>query len=102
MGVHSSIRIEGGLLGPDVFDELRSGDLPGQQPIDFTAPAPVAAAAPVGDRVGEARPAYGGTERRPARRLSTRLRRRLRTRGGCGRCSGIAGSGFARAIRGPA
>ena len=64
MDVHPSIRIEGGLLGPDVFDELRSGDLPGQQPTDFAAPV-----ASSGDRVGEARPAYGGTERRLARRL---------------------------------
>ena len=69
MGVHPSIRIEGGLLGPDVFDELRAGDLPGQQPIDFATPAPVAAAPASGDRVGEARPACGGTERRPARHL---------------------------------
>ena len=67
MAHYPSIRIEGGLLGPDVFDELRAGDLPGQQPIDFAAP--VAAPASSGDRVGEARSVYGGTERRPSRRL---------------------------------
>jgi hypothetical protein len=31
----SSIRIEGGLLGPDILDQLLSTDLPGQRPADF-------------------------------------------------------------------
>ena len=31
----SAIRIEGGLLGPDILDELLAGDLPGQKPQDF-------------------------------------------------------------------
>ncbi|MCR4415817.1 MAG: hypothetical protein NUV77_25665, partial [Thermoguttaceae bacterium] len=31
----SSIRIEGGLLGPDILDQLLAGDLPGQRPADF-------------------------------------------------------------------
>ena len=31
----SSIRIEGGLLGPGVLDQLLAGDLPGQRPADF-------------------------------------------------------------------
>lgn len=31
----SSIRIEGGLLGPDILDQLLTGDLPGQRPADF-------------------------------------------------------------------
>jgi hypothetical protein len=30
-----SIRIEGGLLGPDILDQLLTGELPGQQPADF-------------------------------------------------------------------
>ncbi len=35
MSLYPSIRIEGGLLGPDVLDSLFSGDLPGQKPADF-------------------------------------------------------------------
>ncbi|MCX7424134.1 MAG: N-6 DNA methylase [Planctomycetia bacterium] len=35
MTMFSSIRIEGGLLGPDVLDQLLAGDLPGQRPADF-------------------------------------------------------------------
>ena len=31
MTMFSSIRIEGGLLGPDVLDQLLTGDLPGQR-----------------------------------------------------------------------
>ena len=31
----SSIRIEGGLLGPDVLDQLLAADLPGQRLADF-------------------------------------------------------------------
>jgi hypothetical protein len=30
-----AIRLEGGLFGPDLFDQLLSADLPGQQPADF-------------------------------------------------------------------
>ena len=33
--IFPSIRIEGGLLGPDVLDRLIAGDLPGQKPADF-------------------------------------------------------------------
>lgn len=35
MATHPSIRIEGGLLGPDLLDKLTSGDLPGQRAADF-------------------------------------------------------------------
>lgn len=35
MTVFPSIQIEGGLLGPDVVEELLAGDLPGQKPADF-------------------------------------------------------------------
>jgi hypothetical protein len=35
MALHPSIRIEGGLLGPDVIDQLLSADLPGQRNADF-------------------------------------------------------------------
>jgi hypothetical protein len=35
MALHPSIRIEGGLLGPDVVDQLLSGELAGQRPADF-------------------------------------------------------------------
>lgn len=35
MATFPSIRIEGGLLGPDVLDQLLAGDLPGQKPADF-------------------------------------------------------------------
>jgi hypothetical protein len=35
MNALPSIRIEGGLLGPDVIEQLLHGDLPGQKPADF-------------------------------------------------------------------
>jgi hypothetical protein len=35
MNALPSIRIEGGLLGPDVIEQLLNGDLPGQKPADF-------------------------------------------------------------------
>jgi hypothetical protein len=35
MSLYPSIRIEGGLLGPDLLDELFAGELPGQRPADF-------------------------------------------------------------------
>ncbi|HPU07865.1 MAG TPA: N-6 DNA methylase, partial [Thermogutta sp.] len=34
----SSIRIEGGLLGPDILEQLLTGELPGQKPGDFGLP----------------------------------------------------------------
>ena len=35
MSSYPSIRIEGGLLGPDTLDQLAAGELPGQKPGDF-------------------------------------------------------------------
>ncbi len=35
MASFPSVRVEGGLLGPDLLDELVAGDLPGQRPADF-------------------------------------------------------------------
>jgi hypothetical protein len=35
MASFPSIRIEGGLLGPELLDQLVAGDLPGQKPADF-------------------------------------------------------------------
>jgi hypothetical protein len=35
MASYPSIRIEGGLLGPELLDQLVAGDLPGQKPADF-------------------------------------------------------------------
>lgn len=35
MATFSSIQIEGGLLGPDLLDQLLAGQLPGQRPTDF-------------------------------------------------------------------
>ncbi|MGD0108745.1 MAG: hypothetical protein ABSC06_32620, partial [Rhodopila sp.] len=35
MATLTAIRIEGGLLGPDVLDQLLAGELPGQRPADF-------------------------------------------------------------------
>jgi hypothetical protein len=35
MKAFPSIRIEGGLLGPDILDQLLAGELPGQNPTDF-------------------------------------------------------------------
>ena len=45
MALYPSIRIEGGLLGPDLIDQLRAGELPGQRPIDFATLAPESAVA---------------------------------------------------------
>ena len=35
MATFPAIRIEGGLLGPDVLDQLLAAELPGQKPADF-------------------------------------------------------------------
>ena len=35
MAIYPSVRIEGGLLGPDVLDQLLAGELPGQRAADF-------------------------------------------------------------------
>jgi hypothetical protein len=35
MATSPAIRIEGGLLGPDVLDQLLAAELPGQKPADF-------------------------------------------------------------------
>jgi len=35
MATFLSIKIEGGLLGPDLLDQLRAAELPGQRPADF-------------------------------------------------------------------
>jgi hypothetical protein len=35
MAAFPAIRIEGGLLGPDLLDQLLAGELPGQRPADF-------------------------------------------------------------------
>jgi hypothetical protein len=35
MATLTAIRIEGGLLGPDLLDQLLAGELPGQRPTDF-------------------------------------------------------------------
>jgi hypothetical protein len=35
MATFPAIRIEGGLLGPDVLEQVLSGDLPGQRAGDF-------------------------------------------------------------------
>jgi hypothetical protein len=32
MSEFSGVRIEGGLLGPDILEKLLAGDLPGQKP----------------------------------------------------------------------
>ena len=35
MSLYPSVRIEGGLLGPDLLDQLFAGELPGQRAADF-------------------------------------------------------------------
>lgn len=35
MSAFPAIRIEGGLLGPEILDQLLAGELPGQRPSDF-------------------------------------------------------------------
>ena len=77
MALHPSIRIEGGLLGPDLIDQLRAGDLQGQKPADFAVRPPASPPAKTrarGDRVREERPAYGGRPR-PKRSLSDEVAR---------------------------
>ena len=77
MAFHPSIRIEGGLLGPDLIDQLRAGELPGQKPADFTVRPPASPPAKTrarGDRVREERPAYGGRPR-PKRSLTDEVAR---------------------------
>ena len=77
MALHPSIRIEGGLLGPDLIDQLRAGELPGQKPADFTVRPPASPPAKTrarGDRVREERPAYGGRPR-PKRSLTDEVAR---------------------------
>ena len=62
MALHPSIRIEGGLLGPDLIDQLRAGELQGQKPADFALRPPASPAAKSrarADRTRESRPAYG-------------------------------------------
>ena len=66
MAFHPSIRIEGGLLGPDLFAELRAGELPGQRPGDFLAPPEGAVVTKIAgrrDRTREVQPAFGGGSR---------------------------------------
>ena len=78
MALHPSIRIEGGLLGPDLLDQLRAGELPGQKPADFAVRSPSPPAAnPAGrpDPVREKRPVYGGEPPRPRRRLTDEVAR---------------------------
>ena len=60
MALHQSIRIEGGLLGPDLLDQLRTGELPGQKPTDFEVQRPAPPAAKPARR-----PVYGGEPPRP-------------------------------------
>ena len=78
MALHPSIRIEGGLLGPDLLDQLRAGELPGQKPADFAVRSPSSPAAkPAGrsDQVREKQPVYGGEPPRPRRRLTDEVAR---------------------------
>ena len=35
MAIFPSIRIEGGLLGPDIVEQLLAGTLPGQKSVDL-------------------------------------------------------------------
>jgi len=35
MTTFPAIRIEGGLLGPEILDQLLAGESPGQRPVDF-------------------------------------------------------------------
>ena len=84
MAHYPSIRIEGGLLGPDTLDQLRAGALPGQRAADFAAPAaaqrpreeerPARLAAARAGRVREMGPAYGARER-GARKLTDEVAR---------------------------
>ncbi len=66
MALHPSIRIERGLLGPDLVDQLRAGELPGQRSADFAVRPPASSAETSGargDRVREQRAGYGGKPR---------------------------------------
>lgn len=62
-----SIRIEGGLLGPDMIDQLLTGDLPGQRPADFGLPAKRNLTDEIAATFADARAMWGVFQRRLAR-----------------------------------
>ena len=77
MANYPSIRIEGGLLGPDLLDQLRAEELPGQRPADFAAPRLGSVATKTrakGAQVCKERPVDGG-EPRPKRNLTNEIAR---------------------------
>ena len=77
MTLHPSIRIEGGLLGPDLIDQLRSGELPGQKLADFAARPPALSGGKPsvrGDRVRDQGPLYGNKPH-PKRSLTDEVAR---------------------------
>lgn len=63
----SATRIEGGLFGPDLFDELIAGDLPGQRPADFGLDAKRGLTDEAAAAFQEARQLWGIFQRRLAR-----------------------------------
>ncbi len=64
MALTPSIRIEGGLLGPDVIEQLLSGELPGQRPADFGLQAKRNLTDEVAATFADARAMWGVFQRR--------------------------------------
>jgi hypothetical protein len=67
MTTFPSIRIEGGLLGPDLLDQLLAADLPGQKPADFGLPARRNLTDEVAVLLTDARALWGAFQNRLAR-----------------------------------
>jgi len=64
MALHPSIRIEGGLLGPDVIEQLLSADLPGQRNADFGVESRRSLTDEVAAAFADARALWGVFQRR--------------------------------------
>jgi hypothetical protein len=79
MALQPSIRIEGGLLGPDIIDQLLAGDLPGQRATDFGLEARRNLTDEIAAAFADARALWGVFQRRlerlPADDLATSVTR---------------------------
>jgi len=64
MALHPSIRIEGGLLGPDLIDQLLAAELPGQRAADFGLEARRNLTAAIAAAFTDARALWGVFQRR--------------------------------------
>ena len=79
MKVFPYVRIEGGLLGPDILEELIAGELPGQRPADFGLPGRRGLTDEIASAFADARVLWGvfkhRLERLPHSEMGTSLTR---------------------------